>query len=316
MQELRFNPMTGEWVMISSGRKSRPIHSESKGCPLCPGNIELEQDYDLAVFENRFPALLKNPPPPYNSGSSLLKSQSSYGVCEVIMYTSVHNSALSEMPLLQIENLIDVWEDRIIELYSNPMIKYIFVFENKGEEVGATLSHPHGQLYAFPFLPLRVKTKLKNMKDYINKNNRCMLCDILKEEMRLGKRIIFQNDYFLAFVPYYARFPYEVHILSKRHLGSISDMDDLEKKSFAEALKNVTKKYDKVFARSCPYMMALFISPSKKDKYSYFHFHVEFCPPLREENKIKWMASVETMTWQFINPSCPEEIAEQLRSAN
>jgi UDPglucose--hexose-1-phosphate uridylyltransferase len=316
MQELRFNPMTGEWVMISSGRKSRPIHSESKGCPLCPGNIELEQDYDLAVFENRFPALLKNPPPPHDSGSPLLKSKPSYGVCEVIMYTAVHNSALSEMPLLQIENLIDVWEDRIIELYSNPMIKYIFIFENKGEEVGATLSHPHGQLYAFPFLPLRVKAKLKNMKNYINKNQKCMLCDIIKEEMRLEKRLIFQNDYFLALVPYYARFPYEVHILSKRHLGSISDMDDLEKKSFAEALKHVTRKYDKVFARSCPYMMALFISPSEKDKYNYFHFHVEFCPPLREKNKIKWMASVETMTWQFINPSYPEEIAEQLRSIN
>ncbi len=316
MQELRFNPMTGEWVMISSSRKGRPIHSDFKGCPLCPGNIELEQDYDLAVFENRFPALMKNPSPPLNSGSPFLKSKPSNGVCEVIMYTSAHNSSLSEMSLLQIENLIDVWEDRINELYSNPMIKYIFIFENKGEEVGATLSHPHGQLYAFPFLPLRVKTKLGNMKEYISKNKRCMLCDIIKEEIRLEKRLVFQNNSFLALVPYYARFPYEVHILPKRHLGSIVDMNDSEKMLFAEALKNVTIKFDKVFERSCPYMMALFISPLEKDKYSYFHFHVEFCPPLREKNKVKWMASVETMTWQFINPSSPEEIAEQLRRVN
>src|SRR6056297_1704893 len=216
MQELRFNPMTGECIMISSGRKGRPIHSEFKGCPLCPGNIELEQDYDLAVFENRFPALVKNPSPQLNSGSPLLMSKPANGVCEVIMYTSVHNSSLAEMPLLQIENLIDVWEDRIIDLYSNPMIKYIFIFENKGEEVGATLSHPHGQLYAFPFLPLRVKTKLKNMKDYISKNHGCMLCDLIKEEVRLDKRIVFQNNFFIALVPYYARFPYEVHVLSKR----------------------------------------------------------------------------------------------------
>ena len=316
MQELRFNPMIGEWVMISSGRKDRPIHSEFKGCPLCPGNIELEQDYDLAVFENRFPALVKNPSPPLNSGSPYLKNKSSQGVCEVIMYTSVHKSSLAEMSLLQIENLIDVWEDRIIELYHNPIIRYIFIFENKGEEVGATLSHPHGQLYAFPFLPLRVDKKLKNMKDYNSKNHKCMLCDILEEEMRLEKRLVYQNDSFLALVPYYARFPYEVHILSKRHLGSIIDMNDSEKKLFAEALKSVTKKYDRVFERPCPYMMALFISPSEKDKYNYFHFHVELCPPLREKDKIKWMASVETMTWQFINPSSPEEIAEQLRSVN
>jgi len=316
MQELRFNPMTGEWVMISSGRKGRPIHSEFKGCPLCPGNIELEQDYDLAVFENRFPALVKNPSPPLNSGSPLLKSKPSNGVCEVIMYTSVHKSSLTEMPLLQIENLIDVWEDRIIDLYSNPMIKYIFIFENKGEEVGATLSHPHGQLYAFPFLPLRIKTKLKNMKDYISKHHRCMLCDLIKEEEQLDKRIVFQNNFFIALVPYYARFPYEVHVLSKRHLGSIIEMNELEKKSFAEILQSVTRKYDKIFQRSCPYMMALFISPSEQDKYDYFHFHVEFCPPLRDKNKIKWMASVETATWQFINPSSPEEIAAELRSVS
>ncbi len=314
MQELRFNPMTGEWVMISSDRRSRPIHSDFKGCPLCPGNLELEQNYDLAVFENRFPALMHHPSAPLNSGSPLLKSKPSYGVCEVIMYTSVHNSSLSKMSLMQIENLIDVWEDRIIELSGNPRIKYIFIFENKGEEVGATLSHPHGQLYAFPFIPLRVKIKLNNMKKYINKNQHCMLCDILKEEIRLDNRIVFQNDFFIALVPYYARFPYEVHILSKRHLGSIIEMNELEKKSFAEILQVVTNKYNKIFQRSCPYMMALYISPSEQDKYGYFHFHVEFCPPLRDKNKIKWMASVETTTWQFINPSSPEEIASQLRS--
>lgn len=314
MQELRFNPMTGEWVMISSGRQSRPIHSDLKGCPLCPGNIELEKDYDLAVFENRFPAMIRHPSAPLESGSFLLKSKASHGACEVIMYTSVHNSSLSEMPLMQIENLIDVWEDRIFELSTHPRIKYIFIFENKGEEVGATLSHPHGQLYAFPFIPLRVKIKLNHMKKYMNKNQTCMLCDILKEEVQLNNRIIFQNNSFIALVPYYARFPYEVHILSKRHLGSIVEMNELEKKSFAQVLQVVTKKYDKIFQRPCPYMMALFISPPKQGKYDYFHLHVEFCPPLRDKNKIKWMASVETMTWQFINPSSPEEIASQLRS--
>ncbi len=314
MQELRFNPMTGEWVMISSGRQSRPIHSDFEGCPLCPGNIELEQDYDLAVFENRFPALIRHPSTPLNSGSDLLKSKPSHGICEVIMYTSVHNSSLAQMSFMQIENLIDVWKDRIRELSGHPRIKYIFIFENKGEEVGATLSHPHGQLYAFPFIPFRVKIKLNHMKKYFNKNQHCMLCDIVKEEVQLNHRIVFQNNSFIALVPYYARFPYEVHILSKRHLGSIVEMNELEKESFAQALKVVTQKYDALFQRSCPYMMALFISPSEQDKYAYFHFHVEFCPPLRDKDKIKWMASVETTTWQFINPSSPEEIARQLRS--
>lgn len=316
MKELRFNPMTGEWVMISSDRQTRPIHSDFQGCPLCPGNIELEEEYDLAVFENRFPALIRHPSVPLHSGSPLLKNKPSQGVCEVVMYTPIHDSSLSQMSLAQIENLVDVWEDRMIELSAYPWIKYIFIFENKGEEVGATLSHPHGQLYAFPFIPLRVKLKLQNMKKYHDREQHCMLCDILEEERKLNQRIVYQNDHFTAFVPYYARFPYEVHVLSNQHVASINRMKELEKRNLASALKEVTTKYDRLFQRSCPYMMALFNSPSDGKNYNYFHFHIEFCPPLRDKNKIKWMASVETTTWQFINPSSPEEVASQLRSVS
>jgi len=313
MQELRLNPMTGEWVMISSERQERPVLPRPDACPLCPGVLELERDYDLAVFENRFPALVREPANPSDSGSPLLESKASKGICEVVMYTSIHDSSLSRMPLSQIEKLVYVWADRYKELSQYPYVKYVFIFENRGKEVGATLSHPHGQIYAFPFIPIRMNLKLKNMKRYYSDKGACLLCDIVNEEIRLDKRLIYCNDFFIAMVPYYARFPYEVHVIPVRHIGNVAEMNPDEKKGLADILKVVTMKYDKLFDMEFPYMMAMFQTPSDGKDYEYFHFHVEFCPPLRGKNKIKWMASVETETWQFINPSTPEEIADELK---
>jgi len=315
MMETRYNPLTDEWVMVSSGRRARPVLPSANACPLCPGVLELEKDYDLATFENRFPAL-KIDAPEVVQESKLMKKLASKGVCEVVMYTSDHDSSLPKMSIDQIEKLILVWRDRTFEISKHDFVKYIFIFENRGKEVGATLSHPHGQLYAFPFIPKRIQAKVNSMKKYYSKSKSCVLCEIVKEELNVEERIIYQNNGFIAIVPFYARFPYEVHIYPKRHITNVLDMTYGEIKDFAKALKIVTMKYDKLFNQEFPYMMCFFQKPfnTNENYEDFFHFHVEFYPPKRDKDKIKWMASVETGTWNFINPSLPKEVAEQLKN--
>ena len=311
--ELRYNPISDEWVMISAERQNRP-NIPQNNCPLCPDGIERLGNYDLVSFENRYPALKKNPPDVENTSSSIFKKRASKGTCEVIVYTKEHNSSLPKMPQSQIEKLIEMWIDRTKELKKYDFIKYIYIFENRGQEVGATLSHPHGQIYAFPFIPKRINTKINGMEKWFREYNGCPICKVIEEELIKRERIVYENEYFVAIVPFYARFPYEVHIYPKRHVDMIIHLSNKEKKALADILKAITMKYDKLFDMEFPYMMMFFQAPvNGEDFHDIFHFHIEFDPPKRAKDKIKWMASVETGTWTFINPLLPEEAAKQLR---
>ena len=313
MMELRHNPITDEWILVSSDRQERPVQPAKNTCPLCPGGVEFERDYDLAVFDNRFPSLKSDAPNVTQSVEKVFENAPSFGKCEVIMYTSDHNSSMSRMPIGQIEKLIYVWEDRTRELAKKEKIKYIFPFENRGKEVGATLSHPHGQLYAFPFIPKRVQAMIDAEKRYRKEHEKCVICDIVESELKARERVIYEGNHFVAITPYFARFPYEVHIYPKKHFSFFTDMTVQEKFDLAVVLKVVTSKYDSLFDEDFPYMMAIFQSPVNPPLED-FHFHIEFYPPKRDKNKVKWMASVETGTWTFINPSTPSDIARQLRN--
>ncbi len=312
MMEIRYNPIVDEWVLVSSDRQVRPLQSKVSKCPLCPGGVEFDRDYDLAVFDNLFPAMKTKPPKVNPRNEKLLKNRPSFGKCEVVMYTSKHDSSMSRMPIRQIEKLIYVWEDRTKELAKHEDIKYIFPFENRGKEVGATLSHPHGQIYAFPFIPKRVKAMIESQERYYKENNSYLIPDIARAELMAEERVIFELERFVAVVPYFARFPYEVHIYPKRQLHHFTEMSTEEKFDLAVVLKVVTSKYDNLFNEDFPYMMAIFQSPVNPTSEA-FGFHIEFYPPKRDKDKIKWMASVETGTWTFINPSTPSDIAKRLR---
>ncbi len=314
MQELRYNPLTGEWIIISAATQSRPVQPSKNKCPICPGGAEFPEDkYDLVSFENRYPSLLRNPPEVRDEGE-IFKKRKAYGVCEVVVYTSKHDSSLSEMPVSQIEKLVLMWRDRTVDLKKNDFVKYIFIFENRGKEVGASLSHPHGQIYAFSFLPERVKLKIKSFKRWYEIKKTCIICEIVKEELKNKNRVVYENESFIAIVPFYARFPYEVHIYPKSHLSDLTEFGRADIRDFAEILKIVTKKYDELFNEEFPYMMMLFQTPVNDEPLEHcFHFHVEFNPPKRDKDKLKWMASVETGTWAFINPLIPEEAAKRLR---
>ncbi len=314
MQELRYNPITGEWIIVSAATQVRPVQPSKTSCPICPGGVEFPDilDYDLATFENRYPSLRRDAPEPNFREKGPFMKERALGICEVVVYTSKHDSSLPKMSPEQIHKLVKMWKERTRDLAKEDFIKYIFIFENRGKEVGASLPHPHGQIYAFPFIPMRIKAKIEAMKRWYEERKKCLICEVIENE---NERIVYETKHFIALVPFYARFPYEVHIYPKRHISGIVQLSEKEERDLAEILKIVTMKYDALFEQEFPYMMMLFQAPVnlEEEVNHFFHFHIEFNPPKRDKNKLKWMASVETGTWTFINPIFPEEAAKRLR---
>ncbi|MGB9593495.1 MAG: galactose-1-phosphate uridylyltransferase, partial [Anaerolineae bacterium] len=268
MSEMRWNPMLGEWVVTATHRQERTFLPPPEYCPLCPtapGGFESEvpfPDYDVAVFENRFPTFFPSPPPPSVAGTALSPVQPSQGVCEVVLYTPEHHTTLAQLPLGQYEKLVQVWTDRYVELGSLPYVQYVLIFENKGEEIGVTLHHPHGQIYAFPFIPPVLEREVQQAAAHLAQTGRCLFCDILAEERADGRRIVAENEGFVAFVPFFARWPYEVHIMARRHLGAMPEFTAAECAEFARILKTVLMKYDGLFGFSLPYMMLMHQRPT------------------------------------------------------
>lgn len=320
MSELRWNPLLGEWVATATHRQERTFLPPADFCPLCPTKpvgfpTEVpESTYDLVVFENRFPSLRRDPPPPAVEGAELYPVRPGQGVCEVVLYSPNHNSTLAQEPVEQLYKLVRVWVDRFRELGALPLVDYVFEFENKGEAIGVTLHHPHGQIYAYPFIPPRVQRELNESRSHKENTGRCLVCDIVKEEERDGRRIVAKNKSFVAYIPFFAGYPYEVHIASLRHLQALTDLEQAEQKDLAELLKMVLVAYDRLFNLSFPYIMALHQRPTDGENYDYYHFHIEFYPPLRTATKLKYLAGSETGAGMFINDTLAEEKAAELRS--
>jgi UDPglucose--hexose-1-phosphate uridylyltransferase len=320
VSELRWNPLLGEWVATATHRQDRTFLPPADYCPLCPtkpGGFPTEVPesiYDIVVFENRFPSLRPDPPPPAVEGTELYPVRPGQGVCEVVLYSPNHNTTLAAEPVEQLHKLVRVWTDRFIELGALPFVDYVFEFENKGEAIGVTLHHPHGQIYAYPFIPPRVLRELKQSRDHHDETGRCLLCDIIVEERRAGRRIIAENKSFVAYIPFFASYPYEVHIASSRHLQALSDLEQTEQKDLAELLKQVLVAYDRLFNLSFPYMMVLHPRPTDGGSYDDYHFHIEFYPPLRTATKLKYLAGSETGAGMFINDTLAEEKAAEVRS--
>ena len=319
MSELRWHPLMGEWVATATHRQGRTFLPPADFCPLCPtkpGGFPTEvpeETYDVVVFENRFPSLRSDPPEPAVEGTELYPVRPGQGVCEVILYSPRHSSTLADEPVEQVHKLVQVWADRFAELGSLPFVDYVFEFENKGEAIGVTLHHPHGQIYAYPFVPPRVARELEQSLAHHARTGRCLVCDIVAEERGDGRRVVAENHSFVAYVPFFARYPYEVHIASTRHLQALTDMNAAEQKDLAEIIKTVISAYDRLFDLSFPYMMVLHQRPTDGGDYGYYHFHVEFYPPLRTATKLKYLAGSETGAGLFINDTLAEEKAAELR---
>jgi len=272
------------------------------------------EDYDIVVFENKFPSLKEELPRITGTGSKFFKYGKAQGICEVILFTSDHNGIMSEKPLSRYIKLVKVWRDRYQELGDKDFIDYVFIFENKGEEVGVTLHHPHGQIYAYPFIPPIIEQELDSSKEYLEKEGKCLFCKILEEEKEDGRRIIVSNDSFSALVPFAAGYSYEVHIYANKHLPSFNDFTEKEEIDLAAILKTLMMKFDNLFGFVLPYIMAIHQQPTNGTSKEYSHFHIEFYPPYRTKDKLKYLAGSELGVGAFINDSLPEEKAQELRS--
>lgn len=319
MSELRFHPFLNQWVITATQRQDRTFHPPDDYCPLCPTKpggfpTEIPYDhYDIVVFENKFPSLRHPPLHPAIEGSVVTPVRKSAGVCEVVCYTDQHTQTLANLPYEQVRKLTRVWKDRYVELGKIEEVEYVFIFENKGKEIGVTLSHPHGQIYAYPFIPPILTEELRSERAYFEENGKPLMEEWLEFELSSGSRVVWQNDTFVAIIPFFARYPYEIYVTPKRHISSLAHMDVAELDDLAEALLAVTRRYDKLFDLSMPYVMAVHQEPTMHG-YEFNWFHIEFYPPYRTANKLKYLAGSEAGAGAFINDTLPEEKAEEMRN--
>ena len=306
LPHLRWNPSRQEWITYSSGREKRTFFPPKKYCPLCPGgdlNFPTEipfNNFEVAVFPNRWSSFNTHN---NNINISGIKTKPSNGHCEMVVYSDNHDDTIAEMPLDHIQLLVETWNDRYTELLARDDIAYVLPFENRGEECGVTLHHPHGQIYCYPFIPPVIE---KEIASFHKENFILSMMESLEE-----KYFVYQDDDIIAAVPPFARYAYEVWIMPKKRVAGPWEFNDQQIKSFSICFQKVVKGYDSFLNKKCPYIMGLHAAPKLDDKL--FHFHVEFYPPLRSGIKPKILAGSESMAGVFIMDVLPEKTAIMLR---
>ena len=316
MAELRYNPLTKDWVMIASHRQNRP-QMPKDWCPFCPGSGKVPDNVTVHKHDNDFPALSQNPPVPDDVETELYKTKEAYGKCEVILYSPEHTVTLPELSVPHIRELVDLWTERFCELKKDEKIKYIFIFENRGDVVGVTMPHPHGQIYGYSYIPKKPEVEIESAKEHLANTGKCLFCDILDNEIKAKDRIIIENEDFITFLPFFTDYPYGVYIAAKEHIQNLSQFSDRQKDNLAKILKETAGMLDNLFDYPFPYMMCMHQDPVNSGDFSdCFHFHIEFYPPMRAADKQKFNASSETGAWAACNPTAPEEKAIELRAAH
>ena len=314
MAELRWDPFIKDWTMVASNRQNRP-QMPKDWCPFCPsfGNVP---EYEVMEYDNDFPALRNDPPAPDDVATDFFRTRPAYGKCEVILYSPGHTVTLPELSDDHMEKLVALWCERFEALRADPNVRYVFIFENRGDVVGVTMPHPHGQIYAYPFLPKKLELETNSAKEYYEKTGRCLWCDHLKNEEREEKRVVFRNEHFTVFLPFFSAYPYGVYIQPHAHRQYITDFTPEERRSLGTAIRDTAGMLDSLFGYKFPYMMCMHNAPVNSGDFSKdFHFHIEFYPPMRSAEKQKFNASSETGAWAACNPTCPEQTAKELRAA-
>lgn len=322
MTERRWDPTLREWVVTATHRQERTFKPPEDYCPFCPTAEDAEfptaipeDDYDMAVVENGFPSLQPDPPEPAVEGTDLYSVEEADGQCEVVLFTPEHDGTMSSEPTSRFLKLVKLWRDRYETLGAVDDHEYVYIFENKGGPVGVTLDHPHGQIYAYPFVPPKLQTELESSAQHLDDHGRCLFCDVVEEEREANERVVAENDSFTAMVPFFAKWAYEVHIYANEHLPSLADFEARHERDLASVLKRVLCSYDSLFDRELPYVMAMHQQPTNGDAEEYAHFHIEFYPPNRTDDKLKHLAGSELGAGTYINNKLAEEAAEELRSA-
>jgi UDPglucose--hexose-1-phosphate uridylyltransferase len=331
MWEERWHPLREEWVIVAAHRQSRPWSGAEVGvrapkppafdptCYLCPGNARVSgavnPDYSgTYVFDNDHPcvgaAAARELAPP----AGIYRNQPAAGVARVVCYSPRHDVTLAELDVAGVDALLETWQEQMRELAAHPDVAFVLIFENKGEVVGVSNPHPHCQIYATNFTFKHIETELLAGRRHLDRTGRYLFQDILAAEQEDGRRVISRRDHALAFVPYFARYAYETYVAPLRSVATIADLAADERRDLAEVLRDVVIRFDNLWRMPFPYVMALHQAPVRGDTAG-FHFHIEFHPPLRRPNLLKYLAGPEIGGGNFLSDTLPEEKAAELVAA-
>ncbi len=319
---MRYDVLTGEWVVIASHRNERTFLPPADECPLCPtgrGRMPSEvpaSDYDVVVFENRFPSLTTRVRGSDRlvDGEPLSPERPGRGRCEVVCFTSDHDASFASLSQARARTVIEAWADRTLELSDLPGVQEVFCFENRGQEIGVTLHHPHGQIYAYPFVTPRTATLLRQAAAHRAATGGNLLRDVLEAEQRSGRRVVLRGEYWTAYVPAAARWPVEVHLAPHRDVPDLAGLDEAERQELApvylELLRRADRYYDGV--TSLPYIAGWHQAPVGEGR-ELGRLQLQLFSLLRAPGKLKYLAGSESGVGAWINDAQPEQIAARLR---
>ena len=315
--EIRYDVVLDEWVAVASHRQSRTHLPPADQCPLCPSRdgrlTEVPSaDYDVVVFENRFPSLAEDVVGVDVVDDALFARRPGVGRCEVVCFTSEHRSSFAALSQQQARLVIDAWADRTSGLNAIDCVEQVFVFENRGEEIGVTLHHPHGQIYGYPFVTPRTARMLASARRHSERTGGNLFADVLGYERKAAERVVVDSDHWTAFVPAAARWPMEVHLYPQRQVPDLPALDDAERDDLARVYLDVLRRLDRLYDAPLPYIAAWQQAPARVDR-DLAYLHLQVFSIRRAANKLKYLAGSESGMGVFINDVTPEAAARRLR---
>ncbi len=320
--EIRHDPLLGDWVAVASHRQGRTYHPPADECPLCPSRdgklTEIpSDDYDVVVFENRFPSLTGAPGPGRAADRrGLFTHRPGAGRCEVVCFTSDHDASFADLTPAQAALVLEAWTDRTAELSQLPGVEQVFCFENRGREIGVTLDHSHGQIYAYPFVTPRTERMLDSLAAHRERTGGNLFDDVLAAEREAGTRVVIEGEHWTAFVPHAAHWPYEVHLYPNRRVPDLPALDDAARAEFPHVYLELLRRFDRIFGTGeppTPYIAAWHQAPARHPLRPGFGLHLELFTIRRTSGKLKFLAGSESGMNVFINDVPPESAAARLR---
>lgn len=329
--EMRFDALTGDWVPMAAHRMHRtflppadanPLAPARPGAPYQDGEIP-DTDYDVVVFENRFPSLLtvpgaEDPVTELVAGEGLWQRRPAVGRCEVVCFSSDPTASLASVGPERVRTVVEAWVDRTLELSALPGVEQVFCFENRGKEIGVTLHHPHGQVYAFPYVTPRTTAMLRRAREHHDATGRLLLRDLLDAELRHGERVVLESEHWVAYVPFAARWPVEVHLAPRRDVPDLPALDDAERDDLARTYGTLLRRLDRFFVGDdgapipLPYISAWHQAPVREGR-DLSRLHLQLFSVLRAPGRLKYLAGVESAMASWISDTTPERVARRLQ---
>jgi UDPglucose--hexose-1-phosphate uridylyltransferase len=331
--EQRWHPLREEWVIVAAHRQGRPWTGEEvrpsatplpaydPDCYLCPGNARVGGARNAAyertyVFDNDHPCVGPLASEPGAPPHPFFQNRPADGLARVVCFSPRHDLTLAEMSVADVAEVVHLWQQQTDDLGRQPQVRYVHAFENKGEVVGVSNPHPHGQLYATSFVFKTIEIELGASVRYRTDTGRGLVADLLDAEAADRRRVLYEDEHTMAFVPYFARYAYEVYVIPRRRVPHVFALTPVEVESLARALKDVTVRFDNLWRMSFPYVQVLHQAPTDGGDYGAYHFFIAFHPPLRQPNLLKYLAGPEVGGGNFLSDTSPEEKAAELRAVS